>query len=116
MLQRFHENCWRPLAAFPLKILDNVSSSGSDAGITASSQRGRTPKGTKVSNLYEYFKYIFLTVLGIFGSPSYFTNVNTKQAEMWDSCILSAATTVNSLTSTVCKVIMTQVLMSFRDT
>jgi hypothetical protein len=58
----------------------------------------------------------FLTVSGIFGSPSYFTNVNTKQAEMWDSCILSAATTARSLTGMVCRVIMTQVLMSFRYT
>jgi len=68
-LQRFNENRWRPLTAFPLKILDNVSSGGCDAGITASSHSGRTPKGTTLSNLYEYFKYIFLTISGIFGSP-----------------------------------------------
>jgi hypothetical protein len=46
-------------AAFPLKILDNVSSIGSGAGIGASSRRGSTSKGTKVSNLYKYFKYFF---------------------------------------------------------
>ena len=69
MLQRFNENRWLTLTAFPLKILDNVSSSGSDAGITASSHRERDPKGTKVSNLYEYFKLKFLTILGIIGSP-----------------------------------------------
>ena len=33
-----------------------VSSSGSIVGIAASSHRGSTVKGTKVSNLYEYFK------------------------------------------------------------
>lgn len=42
--------------------------------------------------------------------------MNTKQAEMWGSCIPSAATTVNSLTSKVCKAIMRQFLMTFRDT
>jgi len=42
---------WRPLTAFPLKILDNVSSIGSGARIVASSHRGSTSKGTKVSNL-----------------------------------------------------------------
>jgi hypothetical protein len=57
-LQRFNENRWWPLTAFLLKILGNVASSGSIAGIAASSHRGSTLKGTKVSNLYEYFKYI----------------------------------------------------------
>jgi hypothetical protein len=42
-----------------LKILDNVSSIGSGAGIAASSRRGSTSKGTEVSNLYKYFKYFF---------------------------------------------------------
>jgi len=46
MLQRFNENCWQPLTAFPLKILDNVSSSGSGAGIVASSHRWSTLKRT----------------------------------------------------------------------
>ena len=45
-LQRFNENRWRPLKAFLLKILDNVSSSGSIGGIAASSHRGCTLKGT----------------------------------------------------------------------
>ena len=57
--QRFNENRWRPLAGFPLKILNNVSSSGSGAGIAASRHKGRTLKGTKVSYLYDYFKYFF---------------------------------------------------------
>ena len=48
---------------------NKVSSSGSGAGFAASSHRGTTSKGTKVSNFYEYFKYIFLTVSGIFVSP-----------------------------------------------
>ena len=56
MLQRFNENYWWPLTIFPLKILNNVSRSGSGDGIIASSHRGSTLKGTKVSNLYEYFK------------------------------------------------------------
>ena len=68
-LQRFEENRWRPLTAFVLKILDNVSSSGSVAGIAAYSHRGGTLRGTKFSNLYEYFKYIFETIPEIFGSP-----------------------------------------------
>jgi hypothetical protein len=55
-LQKFNENCWRPLTTFMLKNLDNVSSSGSSAGIVASSHRRSTLKGTKFSNLYEYCK------------------------------------------------------------
>jgi hypothetical protein len=39
------DSLW-PLAAFLLRILDNISSSGSIAGITASSHRGGTLKGT----------------------------------------------------------------------
>jgi hypothetical protein len=54
------------LTAFSLKILDNVSSIGSGAGIAASSRRGSASKGNKVSNLYKYFN-IFLTIPGIFG-------------------------------------------------
>jgi hypothetical protein len=50
---------WRPLTAFPLKVLDNVSSIWSGAGIAASSRRESTSKGTKVSNLYKYFNYFF---------------------------------------------------------
>jgi hypothetical protein len=45
MLERFNENYWQPLTAFPLNILDNVSSSGSSTGITASSHRGSTFEG-----------------------------------------------------------------------
>jgi len=55
-LQRFNKHRWWPLIAFPLKILDNVSSIGSGAGIAASSRRGSTSKGTEVSNLYKYLK------------------------------------------------------------
>ena len=62
-------NRWRPLTAFPLKILDNVSSIGSGAGIAASSRRGSTSKGTKFSNLYKHLIKFFLTIPGIFGSP-----------------------------------------------
>jgi hypothetical protein len=58
-LQEFSENRRWSSTAFPLKILDNVSSSGSGTGIAASSHCGSALKGIKVSNLYEYFKYIF---------------------------------------------------------
>jgi hypothetical protein len=58
-LQGFNENRWRPFTAFLLKIFDNVSSSGSGAGIAASSPTGSIWKGTKVSNLYDYFNYFF---------------------------------------------------------
>jgi hypothetical protein len=44
------------LDRFLLKILDNVSRSGNIEGIAVSSHTGSTLKGTKVSNLYEYFK------------------------------------------------------------
>jgi hypothetical protein len=47
-LQRFSENHWRSLTAFLLKVLDNVFSNGSIAGIAASSERGSTLKETKV--------------------------------------------------------------------
>jgi hypothetical protein len=47
---------------------NKVSSSGNGAGFAASSHRGATSKGAKVSNLYEYFKYISLTVPDNFGS------------------------------------------------
>jgi hypothetical protein len=70
-LQRFNGNCCRPLTTFLLKILDNASSSGSIAGIAVSSHRGSALKGTKVSNLYDYVKYIFLTIPEILGPPSY---------------------------------------------
>jgi hypothetical protein len=63
MLQRFSKNCWQLLTAFPMKILDDVSSNRSGAGIAASSHP--TLKGTKVSDLYEYIKYIFFIILGI---------------------------------------------------
>lgn len=64
-LQRYNENRWRPFTAFPLKISDIVSSSGSGAGVVASShwvgEGGRcTLKGIKVTNFSDYFKYIFL--------------------------------------------------------
>jgi hypothetical protein len=56
MLQKFNENRWWPLTESLLKILDNVSSSGSIAGIAGSSHRGRNLKSTEVSKLDEYLK------------------------------------------------------------
>jgi len=52
--QRFKEDHWRPLIAFPLQILDIVSSSRSCAGIVAYSHRGSTLKVTKLADLYKY--------------------------------------------------------------
>jgi len=80
MLEKF-ENCWQPLTAFLFKILVNDSSSGSSTGIIASNHKGNTLKVTKVSNLYKYFKYIFVIIPGIFGSPfrtSRFSNERQK--------------------------------------
>jgi hypothetical protein len=77
-LQRFNKNHWRPLTSFLLKISDNVSSSGGIAGIAASSHRGSTWKGTKVSNLYEYFQLIFVTIPENFGSPPRILTVNQQ--------------------------------------
>jgi len=59
MLQRFNENCWWPLTAFLLKILDSVSSSGAVLGSYPASHRGSALKATEVSNLYKCFKEIF---------------------------------------------------------
>ena len=58
------------MTAFQLKILDNVSSIGSGAGIAASSRRGSSSKGTKVSNLklVQIIYIFFFTIPGIFGS------------------------------------------------
>ena len=47
-MQRFNENRWRPLTAFSLKTLDNVSRNENGAGIAASSHRGSALKGTTV--------------------------------------------------------------------
>jgi len=73
-------NRWRPSTAFLLKTLDNVSSKGRGTRIAASSHSGISLKGTKVSNLYIYFKYIFLTIPGIFGSPLVYICMCIKSA------------------------------------
>jgi len=57
------------LTALPLKILDNVSSSVSGAAIAASSHWGSALKGTRVSNLYDYYEYIFFNNSGNFWVP-----------------------------------------------
>jgi hypothetical protein len=59
MLQRFNENRWRFFRAFPLKIVDILANSGCGTEIAESSHRGTILKGTKVRNLYNYFKYFF---------------------------------------------------------
>ena len=52
MLQTFNDNLWWLFTA----SVEDVSSSGSGAGIAAASHRWSTLKGTKVSNLYNSFK------------------------------------------------------------
>ena len=49
-------NRWWPSTAFLLKRLDSVSSNWRGTQIAASSHRGSASKGTKVLNLYKYFK------------------------------------------------------------
>jgi hypothetical protein len=60
MLQRFNKNHWWAVTASPLKNLDNVSSSGSDAEIIASSHRG-----VLCGELEFKLAKIFLTIPGI---------------------------------------------------
>jgi hypothetical protein len=72
-------NSLATLDSISVKILDNVSSIGSGAGIAASSRRGSTSKGTKVSDLYKYFKDFFLTIPGIFGPPHIFLKTNIDE-------------------------------------
>jgi len=59
---------WRPLTALLLKILENVSSNGSSAGIAASSRTGVLCRGLKFQNFTNILN-IFLTIPGIFWSP-----------------------------------------------
>jgi hypothetical protein len=70
--QSINDNRWRPLTAFPLKILDNVSSSGSSTGIATSSHRGSTFGGLKFQTCTNILNKFFLTVTGRFGSPLIF--------------------------------------------
>ena len=66
MMQRFNKNRWQPFTAFPLKVLDDVSSNGNGTGIAASSHGGSASKGTRVSNFYEHIKSIFFNNSGNF--------------------------------------------------
>jgi len=68
------------LTAFPLKILDKVSIIGSGAGIAAYSRRGSTSKGTKVSNLYKYFKYFFNNSGNLWAPPHVYIPYHIKQS------------------------------------
>jgi len=67
-LQQFSENHWWPLTAFPLKILDNVSSNESSARIAPPIHRGSTggvlkfQPDTNISNTF------LVTIPEIFGS------------------------------------------------
>jgi hypothetical protein len=69
MLRGFSENRWQPLIVFLLKILDNVSSSGSSAGIAASSHSRSAMERNKVSDLYDYFNNLFFNNFGKFCTP-----------------------------------------------
>ena len=79
MLQRFNENRWRPLAAIMLQMLDIVSSRAALGWLHR--HRGCTLKGTKVSDLYDYFKY-FLKIPEIFGPPPSYIIVCTTDSQM----------------------------------
>jgi len=67
-LQGFNENCWRPLKAFTLKILDNVFNNKGGAGIAASSHRGLPCRGLKFQTCTNVLINFFVTIPGIFGS------------------------------------------------
>jgi hypothetical protein len=69
MLQRLNENGWQPLTTFPLKIWDNISSSGSSTRITASSHRGEIWSGPKFQTCMNILNTYFVTVPEISGSP-----------------------------------------------
>ena len=60
---------WRPLTSFPLKILDNVSSIGSGAGIAASSCSAVFQRGLKFQTCTNTLNKFFLTIPGSFGFP-----------------------------------------------
>jgi len=81
--QYFVANRRRPLTAFLIKILDSVSSIGSGAGIAASSRRGSTSKGAKVSNLLNKF---FLTIPVVFGSPHDNDNFGSLHSSILSAC------------------------------
>jgi hypothetical protein len=70
-------NRWRTLIR--LKILYNISIIGSGAEIAASSRRGSTSKGTEVSDLYKYFKYIFFN-----NSENFLVPPHTSSKVIWN--------------------------------
>ena len=70
---------WRPLTAFPLQILDNVSSIGSDAGIAASSRRGSTSKELKFQTCTNTLNNFFNNSGNFWVPPRIPTAVYTEQ-------------------------------------
>ena len=66
---------------FSFEDFRHVSSNTSGAGNAASSRRGSTSKGTRVSNLYTYFNN-FLTIPRIFGSHNIY---------LIKKCVMSAS-------------------------
>ena len=63
--QRFSDSHWQYVAAFLLKVLDNVTSSGSGTWITASSHMGSNLKGLKFQTCPTILNTFFLTeILG----------------------------------------------------
>jgi len=68
MLQRFNENRWQPLTAFPLKVLGDVSISGNGTGIAASSHGVVLRRGLQFQICRNILNQFFLTIPGIFGS------------------------------------------------
>ena len=69
MLQRFNENHWQPLTAYPLMILDNVSSSGTMLGSLHRVTGGGIRRGPKFQTCTNILNNFFFLILGIFGSP-----------------------------------------------
>ena len=68
--------CWQPLTAFPLKILDNVSSTGSGAGIAASGRRANTSKETNFQTCTITLSKFFLQFREFLGPPTYVNSTN----------------------------------------
>ena len=64
-------NRWRPLTAFPLKILDNVSSIWSGSGIAVSSHRGVLRRGLKFQTCINILNKFSVTIPEVFWHPLY---------------------------------------------
>jgi hypothetical protein len=68
-LRRFIKNRWQSLTEFPLKILDNVSSSGSRVGIAHPVTEGVLGRRLKCQTCMNIVNKFFVLIPEIFGSP-----------------------------------------------